>query len=66
MTPFRTYCDFNFSTGFETCHEVISARHMDYIFLQFNAEMNQIVYSGRSRARVAWNGDNVLIYVYGT
>ena len=26
------------------CHEVISARHMDYIFLQFNAEMNQIVY----------------------
>ena len=31
------------------CHEVISARHMDYIFLQFNAEMNQIVYSGRYR-----------------
>ena len=31
------------------CHEVISARHMDHIFLQFNAEMNQIVYSGRYR-----------------
>ena len=31
------------------CHEVISARHMDYIFLQFNAEMNQVVYSGRYR-----------------
>ena len=31
------------------CHEVISAPHMDHIFLQFNAEMNQIVYSGRYR-----------------
>ena len=38
------------------CHEVISARHTDYIFLQFNAEMNQIVYSGRYRVTGAHMG----------
>ena len=38
------------------CHEVISARHMDYIFLQFNAEMNQVVYSGRYRVTGAHMG----------
>ena len=36
------------------CHEVISAYHMDYIFLQFDAEMNQIVYSGRYRETGAY------------
>ena len=30
--------------------------HMDYIFLQFNAEMNQIVYSGRYRVTGAYMG----------
>ena len=41
------------------CHEVISARHMDCIFLQFNAEMNQIVYSGRYRVTGAHMGSCV-------